>query len=81
MLLTTYFSQGSGIECMKLLTHCLLNASIIWCSSTIVAIIKLHALRSQQNDITLQHEQQSPGEQRQLRTHNVVKLAVLYCKL
>jgi hypothetical protein len=39
---------------------------------TIVAVTKLHAPRSRQNH-TLQHEQRSPGEWRQLRTRSVTK--------
>jgi hypothetical protein len=35
--------------------------------------------RSQKNHTTLKHEQQSPGEWRQLRTQSIAKLAVLYC--
>jgi hypothetical protein len=47
----------------------------------VVAITKLHASRSQQNCTMLQHEQQSPGKRRQLRTHIVAKLSMLYCGL
>jgi hypothetical protein len=41
----------------------------------------LHASRSQQNRTTLQHEQQSPGEWRQLAICSVAKLTTLYCRL
>jgi hypothetical protein len=48
---------------------------------TIAVATKLHDSRSQQNRITLQHEQRSPGERRQLTTRSVAKLAPLYCWL
>jgi hypothetical protein len=41
-------------------------------------VTKLYTSRSQQNRTTLQHEQRSPGEWRQLRTPSVAKLATLY---
>jgi hypothetical protein len=46
--------------------------------SSIAAVTKLHASRSQQNRTTLQHEQRNPGEWIQLRTRSVTKLATLY---
>jgi hypothetical protein len=47
--------------------------------ASIETVTKLHASRSQQNRRTLQNEQRSPGEWRQLATRNVAKLATLYC--
>jgi hypothetical protein len=44
----------------------------------IVAVSKLDASRSQQNRTTLQHEQRSPGDWRQLRSRKVAKLPTLY---
>jgi hypothetical protein len=46
-----------------------------------VAVTHLHVSRSQQNRSTLQDEQRSPGEWRQLATRSVAKLATLYCWL
>jgi hypothetical protein len=43
-----------------------------------VAVTKLHVSRSQKNITTLQHEQRSPGEWRQLRPSSVATLAMLY---
>jgi hypothetical protein len=45
---------------------------------TIVAVIKLHDSRSQQNRTTLLQEQLSPDEWTQLRTSRIAKLATLY---
>jgi hypothetical protein len=50
-------------------------------TTSVVAVTKLYASRSQQNRTTLQHEQRSPGEWRQLRTRSVSRLATMYCWL
>jgi hypothetical protein len=47
------------------------------CPFTTAAVTRLHASRSQKNRATLQHEQRSPGEWRQLKTRSVAKLATL----
>lgn len=47
----------------------------------LLTVAKSYASRSQQNISTLQHEQRSPVERRQLWTRSVAKLATLYCWL
>jgi hypothetical protein len=54
------------------------NGTVLHTLMFIVAATKFHASRSQQTHTTLQHEQRSPGEWRQLRIHTVLKLATLY---
>jgi hypothetical protein len=55
--------------------------SLVYIFRTVAAIVTvaiLHESRSQQNRTTLQHEQRSPGEWRQLRTRSVATVATLW---